>query len=68
MCRIAIQVQDVAGNWLTLQYINAKTRQSIQHAVFQARRLRPNKTIRAIDPDNGLELSQAAIAHVQVSL
>jgi hypothetical protein len=68
MCRIAIQVQDVAGNWLTLQYINAKTRQSIQHAVLQARSIRPNKTIRAIDPDNGLELSQAAIANVQVQL
>jgi hypothetical protein len=47
--RIAIQVQDTRGNWLTIQLLKAHSLQQITSALNVARQRRPGKTLRICD-------------------
>lgn len=46
---IAIQIQDVNGNWLTTQITNTKHDQYIRSLMETAQKSHPGKRVRAID-------------------
>ncbi|MFN5746741.1 MAG: hypothetical protein ACK443_11760 [Methylococcaceae bacterium] len=47
--RIAIQVQDTRGNWLTIQLLKAHSLEQINAVLTVARERRPGKTLRICD-------------------